>query len=204
MAMKEGLEAFKMLEQIARKHGGYLPAREAVSQGISRSTLDRFIWERRFERMADGIYLAPEAMDDEYYLLQLQYPELILSHNSALFMNDLSDYIPRMPEVTASAGFDTRKLEQEGVQVHTVAPELHELGLTQTKTMFGNSVRVYDLERTICDVLRDRDAFEAQEYYGAFKYYIRHPDKKLWQLDQYAQKFGVRDTANEYMRLLLA
>ena len=204
MATREQVKPFQALEQIAQKHGGFLLLREAASQGISRSTLDKFIQERKFERMAEGIYLAPEAMDDEYYLLQLRYPQLIFSHNSALYLNDLSDYIPRMPEVTAPAGLDIEELKQEGVQVHIIEPELHELGLTQTKTIFGNSVRVYDLERTVCDVLRDRNAFDAQEYYGAFKYYIQHPKKKFWQLDKYALKFGVRDTANDYLRLLLA
>ena len=49
--------------------------------------------------------------------------------------------------------------------------ELHAVGLTDATTSFGNTVRVYDMERTICDIVRSRSTMETQVYQDALKQY---------------------------------
>lgn len=80
---------YQVLEMIADAHGGCLKTAAASAQGISHPTLKRFVSDWGFERVARGIYLAPDAMDDEYCLLQLRYPQIVFSHHSALFVHDL-------------------------------------------------------------------------------------------------------------------
>lgn len=197
-------EATRVLEKLAEDHGGYLQTSAAAAHGIGRSAFARFIDERKFEKVGRGIYLAPDAMDDEYYLLHLRYPHLIFSHDSALLIHDLTDRVPFAPTVTVRTGSNTASLRSCGVNVFSIKDDLFDLGVTYSKTINGNTIQVYDMERTICDVLRNRDWFEAQEYYGAFKYYARRKDADYSRLDNYARKFGVQEKAMEYMRLLRA
>ena len=63
------------------------------------------------------------------------------------------------------------RLKAEGVQVFTIKAELHGVGLTTAQTPFGHTVPVYDLERTICDLLRSRNNMEMQTFQGALKMY---------------------------------
>ena len=48
------------------------------------------------------------------------------------------------------------------MKVYRIKAELHGLGLSQTNTPFGNPVAVYDLERTVCDVVRSRSGMDVQ------------------------------------------
>ena len=47
-----------------------------------------------------------------------------------------------------------RKLKEDGFVTHTIKKELFELGVCTRETTFGNDVRTYNMERTICDILR--------------------------------------------------
>lgn len=73
----------------------------------------------------------------------------------------------------------------------TIKADLHDVGLTTAKTPFGHTVPVYDMERTICDLLRSRSRIEIQTFQGALKAYARRKDKNLRALMQYAGMFKV-------------
>ena len=81
--------------------------------------------------------------------------------------------------------------------------ELHAVGLTDATTSFGNTVRVYDMERTICDIVRSRSTMETQVYQDALKQYSRRKDKNLHRLMDYAKAFRVEKMVREYMGILL-
>lgn len=82
-------------------------------------------------------------------------------------------------------------MKAEGIQVFTIKADLHDVGLTTAKTPFGHTVPVYDMERTICDLLRSRSRIEIQTFQGALKAYARRKDKNLRALMQYAGMFKV-------------
>lgn len=88
-------------------------------------------------------------------------------------------------------GYSTTRLKAEGLSVYTIKPELYEVGLTTGQTPFGHTVPVYDMERTICDLLRSRNSMEIQTFQGALKMYARGKDKDLRTLMRYAGMFRV-------------
>ena len=99
------MERMAQLEQMAQKHGGILKTSMVVDAGISKPTLSAFIKRYGFERISSGIYCDPDAWLDELYVLQLRCPSLIFSHDTALFLYDLTDREPIAPTVTARTGY---------------------------------------------------------------------------------------------------
>lgn len=71
------------------------------------------------------------------------------------------------------------------------------------KTPFGHDVPVYDVERTICDLIRSRNNIEIQTLQDALKQYARHKDKNLRTLMQYAKLFRVEKILRQYLEVLL-
>ena len=69
--------------------------------------------------------------------------------------------------------------------------------------MYANTVPVYDMERTICDLLRSRSRIEIQTFQGALKSYARRKDKNLRALMQYAGMFKVEKILRQYLEVLL-
>ena len=105
--------------------------------------------------------------------------------------------------VTVKTGCNPSKMKAEGIQVFTIKADLHDVGLTTAKTPFGHTVPVYDMERTICDLLRSRSRIEIHTFQGALKSYARRKDKNLRALMQYAGMFKVEKILRQYLEVLL-
>ena len=81
--------------------------------------------------------------------------------------------------------------------------ELYELGVVIKKTTFGNEVRCYNAERTICDLIRSRSRMDEETVISAIKNYAVYKDKDLNRLASYAEKFRVSKILKQYMEVLL-
>ena len=62
---------------------------------------------------------------------------------------------PKYTSVTVKAGYNASHLRNKGIRVYQVKPDIADLGVTEVQIGFGNKVRVYDKERTICGMLAD-------------------------------------------------
>ena len=188
---------------IASEHHGVLKTSDVVAAGFSKKVLAEFVKERGFERTAHGIYCDPDSWTDGMLILQLRCPKTVFSHDTALFLHDLTDREPLSYTVTAKTGYNPSHLTGAGVKVYTVKKDLFEIGMTDCLTPFGNRINVYNIERTICDIIRSRSTIEAQVLQNALKQYTRKKDKNLHQLMEYANLFHVDRILRQYMEVLL-
>lgn len=195
--------AFERLDHLLKNQDGLLRTEQAVSAGISKPVFYSYVRSRDLERVAHGMYLSKDAWVDTMYLLHLRFSQIVFSHETALFFHDLSDREPLQYTVTVKTGYNPAKLKVEGVHVFTIKKELHEVGLTTMQTPFGHDVPVYDLERTICDLLRSRNRIEMQVFQGALKAYAHRRDKDLRTLMRYAELFRVEKILRQYLEVLL-
>jgi len=137
------------------------------------------------------------------YLLHLRCSQAVFSHETALFFHDLTDREPAQYAITVRTGYNPSALKSDGVQVYTIKKDLHEVGVTMMKTPFGHDVPVYDMERTICDIVRSRSNVEMQTFQNALKQYAHRKDKDLRRLMHYAELLRVEKTLRQYMEVLL-
>lgn len=192
-----------MLDTLLKSSKGVITAKTAEAHGVHREYLSEFTRQGKLERISHGIYITPEVWEDKMLILQLRKDKMIYSHETALFLNDLSDRDPVAYSVTVPAGYHTSKLKQEGLIVHTVKKELLDLGLCTKQSTFGNNIRTYDMERSICDIIRDRSNQDAAVVSDALKRYVRKQDKNLSQLMKYAGLLRVEKILRGYLEVLL-
>ena len=62
---------------------------------------------------------------------------------------------------------------------------------------------MYDLERTVCDLVRCRRNFEIQNFNMAIKSYLQRNDKDLNRLMRYAKAFRIEKIIRQYIEVLL-
>ena len=194
---------FQKLEQLAEANGGVLQTTVVMSMGVSKTVLARYVFQNHYERVSRGVYLAPDAWRDDAYLLQLRCPQIVFSHDSALFYRNLTDREPLQFTVTAKTGYNPAHLTSGSVKVFTIKKELYMVGISTAETSFGHQVNVYDMERTICDVLRSRNSMETQVFQDALKMYAKRRDKNLHNLTDYAKLFRIDKLMHQYMGVLL-
>ena len=130
-------------------------------------------------------------------------PRCIFSHESALYLLDMSDREPLKYTVTVNQGYNPSRLKSAGVHVYTVYEKWYGMGLSEVLTPLGHSVHVYDRERTLCDIFRGNSHVEIQDRLYALHAYVRNNQKNLNLLFKYAKELKVEKQLRTYMEVLL-
>lgn len=197
------MKQFEQMDQMLTMQDGMLWTSQVIATGISKPMFYDYVRSRDLERAAHGIYISKDSWVDAMYLLHLRFEQAVFSHETALFFHDLTDREPMEYTVTVKTGCNPTKMKAEGIQVFTIKSELHGVGITTAQTPFGHTVPVYDMERTVCDLLRSRSRIEIQTFQGALKAYARRKDKNLRTLMQYAGMFRIEKILRQYLEVLL-
>ena len=194
---------FEQLDKLIVEHDGMLRTSQVIDCGIAKAIFYEYVKKKNLQQVAHGIYVSEDAWVDGMFLLHLRCSQAIFSHESALFFHDLTDREPSPYAITVRRGYSTTHLKAEGFSVYTIKSELYEIGLTTGQTPFGHAVPIYDMERTICDLIRSRNSIEMQTFQGALKMYARRKDKDLRTLMRYAGMFRVGKILRQYLGVLL-
>jgi len=193
----------EVYDKIIESGNGYFTIDCAKKYGVSKEDAFRMIHQHGLLKAAPGIYYSEETWPDPLFVLQYRNKKIIFSHETALYLHGFAEYEPSVPSVTVERGYNASHLKKQNVQVHTSAEQLYDLGVIEKETASGNIVRVYDLDRTICDILKYRKYMETQLFTSALKDYFRSPDKNLIRLMEYAKALNLEEEVRRYAEVLL-
>ena len=191
------------LERLIETKDGLILTREVEAAGISRQYLNILLKEKKLERVAHGVYLTPDAFDDEMYRIQAKNQRIIFSHETALYLHDLTDRDPTEWSVTIPYGYNATHLRDEGIKVYTVKKTLHQMGVIELKTIYGRNIKAYNKERTICDIVRNRNNMDVDILKEAVKRYLSSKDKNIPLLMRYAKELDIQNVLRNYVEILL-
>lgn len=192
----------KAIETLIEESGGVFRTTEAQRAGISRTTLTNYTRAGLLERVAHGVYATKDALVDDLYVKQLRSPRLVFSHETALWLNALSDRDPLSVSITVQTGAPLGERLREECVCHYTKPEYMELGLSKAKTMYGNYVRCYNAERTICDLIRGEKRIGVEAFFEGLRRYAAKRDKDIAELMRIAAAFNIEEAVSKYMGML--
>lgn len=159
--------------------------------------------EGKTERIVRGVYVLPDLLEDEMYIMQKKYPNLIYSHETALFLHELSDRTPFEYSVTVPSGYKVVSNISERFKIYYIKKDLHLMGVIKGKTSFGNTIRLYNTERTVCDILRSKNRIDVQIFSDALKRLEKKKQLDSILLLEYTRKLKVEKILNTNMEVLL-
>ncbi len=197
------MDKLEEIKKISDTNKGIIRTSDVINKGISKTTLSKFIKQNNYERISRGIYCSKNIWQDNLYLLKLRCPKTIFSHETALFLLDMTDSEPFYYTVTVKTGYNATHLRNDNIKVFSIKKNFFDLGVIKINTPFGNEVLTYNPERTICDLLRNRSQMETRLFSDAMKNYVRRRDKNLHLLIEYSRKLRVNSLLNKYLEVLL-
>ena len=192
-----------IIRNILKDQNGILLTSDLPKYGIPRTYLSILEKNGEIERISRGVYSTPGKIMDEMVGLQARYKGAIFSHETAAYLLDLTDRTPLYYSVTVPAGYNATSLKASGVKVFFVNRGLFPLGLVTGKSPHGNDIKTFDLERTICDLLRNRNQIDVQQINESVKRYVVKKDRNIDLLDSYARQFSIQKIIREYIEVLL-
>ena len=197
------MDYLKELSAVASAHGGIIEAKAAAEHGVSKAMLSKLCGQGMIVRVARGQYVLPDAMGDELLSISKRSDSLIFSHETALYLHGISDRTPFLHAITVPSDRPPSSGLKQQCKVYYVKRELFELGRCTLKTPAGNDVPAYDLERTVCDVIRSRSRVGTETLLAALKLYAADPRKDLNRLSGYASAFRIESVLRQYLEVLL-
>ena len=81
--------------------------------------------------------------------------------------------------------------------------ELLNEGVQEIQSFYSNPLKVYCIERTLCELLHSRKDFNKERYIPALQRYMASKDRKIWKLTDYARMFNVENKIRPYLEVLI-
>lgn len=182
----------------------FLTNKQAAELGITRFQLAALVKKGKLERLKHGVYTRPDEIPYETGFTSLNIEKAVLSFNCALYFQGLSDRSPLYFEITVPQGYNASHIKKHvpDIVVNYVKPEVFELGIVNIRTPTGDYVRAYNLERTICDLVKNPEKVDPLVYSDALVRYFRSEDKDIMKLIEYSKAIGVYKKIYTYIEVL--
>ena len=188
-----------MLEE----NNGFITSAQITEAGLQRRLLGELAAANAVYRVERGIYALPDVWEDEMYFLQYRFSKGVFSHETALYLHGLSDRTPQSFTLTFPQGYNAAGLKKHNAKAKFTMPDIYELGVMELPSPCGNPIRVYDKERTLCDIVKGNNSCDIQLVNQAMKTYAASLEKNMAKLIAYAERLRVKPKISRYMEVLL-
>ena len=192
----------KLEEYIKEKY--VITNKEIEKLGYDRQSLAELTKKNKIERLRPGVYQVKGEVVDDFAFISSNSNRIVFSYNTALYLYNLSDRTPNTFHISVPQGYNASHIKRrnKNIVVHYIKKEWYEIGKIEIKSPQGNTIPVYDLERTICDIIIDREKIDKQVFLDAITRYFKLKNNNLRRLIQYSRIFKVEDEVRKYMEVL--
>ena len=191
-----------ILQMVETQHG-IITSTQVTEAGIPRRCLSSLVRTGLLVRVERGVYTSPETWEDELYILQWRFSRGIFSHETALYLHAMTDRTPMRYTMTFPFGYNPYNVIKRGVVAKVTSEETYRLGITTLSSPSGNTLKVYNIERTLCDMVKTRHKADIQVVNHAMRMYAGSQQKNVARLLDYAQRLRVKPRILTYLEILL-
>ena len=167
--------------------------------------IQRMLDEGLIEKVKRGYYHWIEDYGtSEVALINSLLPDAVFCMETALFFYKYSDRNPAEWNITVDKNTSRQRMniDYPFIKAYRVEPALLHLGETDGIIEF-TKVRIYDRDRTICDVLRNMSKMDKEIFNKAIQRYVNDPQKNIPNLMEYAKALRVQKKVNDLIGVWL-
>ena len=179
-----------------KENNGIITTKDALSLGIHKDTLKKLTHDEEIVKVANGLYVLTNEEIDEYLYFSYRIPKGVFSHETAAYLQGLSTRMPLNYVMMVMKGDNVSRIKKnrDDISFKYSKKEYYDL---------GREVSVYDKEKTILDLIRDKDRVDSGVFSEAMKLYFGGEDKDLLKLSKYAMYMNMEEQLKPYTEVLL-
>ena len=151
------MESYEKIVNFVNKKNNVITTKEFKDAKIGFYYINKLIEDNYISRIGNGLYGKTDSFEDEYFIIQNRYKNAIFSYNTALFFLNKTEVTPNIIDITIPNDYNVSSINTKQIRVHYVSRENIELGMIKLKSPFGNIIKAYNLERTICDIVKNEN-----------------------------------------------
>lgn len=195
----------KTLRDIFSKHNYVMTTAELKAAKLYYADIQRLLEDGLIEKIKWGYYHWIDEFDgSEIVIINRLFPDAVLCMETALFYYKYSDRNPAEWSIAIdkNASRQRTKIEYPFVKAYRVEPALLSIGEAKGQ-IDSNEIRIYDRDRTICDVLRNMNRMDKEIFNKAIQGYVKDTKKNIPNLMQYAKALRVQKRVKELIGVWL-
>ena len=193
------------IKEIFYANHGYSSTGDISSAGIDRRYLKDLVNEGNIERIKRGLYRWKDAkfdIEEELINVSKIVPHGVICLESALSYYKLTTYTPGEYTVAVKRNYNIKLPDYPPIKLYYFSDKYYMDGVEKID-INGNIIKMYNIEKTICDCLRYEDKISKDIIVESIKEYIRRRDKDISKLMNYATKAKVKDVVQKYIEVLV-
>ena len=185
------------------KLNGYFTVKQLKNKGLSYYKIKTLLENGILCKIQRGLYRNADMFYQDQSFLDVckAIPKAVVTGYSALFYYGLSTHIPSKVFVSIP----------HHMRIHRIIypPTVQ---YRKNETLFKNNIvkvkrdkyafRIYDMEKVVCDTLRDRKTMGIDTVKEALREYLKRKDSNLPKLYKVAKKGNVFDSLDEFLTMM--
>lgn len=193
------------LLEVIENNTGVITTKEVLEHGFHKDTLKALVVDGKLEKVATGLYALPHENIDEYLYFTHRIKKGVFSHETAAYLQGLTTKIPCNYVMTIMVGDNVSRVTRlkDNINFKYVDKELFEIGKVEQLSPFGRILLTYDKERTVLDIIRDKDRIEGQIFRETIRNYFFNTDMNILKLSQYAVSMNMEDELTQYTEIMI-
>lgn len=160
--------------------------KEAIEKCGSHYMLCKELDSEALYKLEDGVY-STNKYESELDVIMKKYPKAVLSGEYAYYLHGLTDVIPEKYDLATP--YKSAKLKDNRIRQIYMKDDLLSLGVEE-KVIDGSPIRVYDKERMLIELLRNKHSMPYDLYKEILLNYREIIcDLEIWRIQEYAKLF---------------
>lgn len=183
----------KKIEEIFSKYDYIMTTAQLKGEKLYYRDIQQMLEKGMIEKVKRGYYhWINDGGTSEVVIINNLFPDAVLCMETALFYYGYSDRNPAQWNITISKNVSRQRTEIDYpfVKAYRVEPDLITIGEVKGEINFTD-VRIYDRDRTVCDVLRNMNKMDREIFNKAIQNYVKDSKKNIPNLMQYAKELRV-------------
>ncbi|WP_308644826.1 type IV toxin-antitoxin system AbiEi family antitoxin domain-containing protein [Oceanotoga sp.] len=194
----------KKLNELFNKNKGILKTNQLKKAGLSDREIKKLLIQGKINKIKRGYYEINNNIYPEDVIIARLFPEAIIYLESALFHYKYIDRVPSETQIAVNKNNEKSKykIDYPLIKVFYIEPKILQIGVDYYEKM-GIKIKIFDRDKTICDVMRYRNKLDVEIFRKSIKSYINDQNKNLKNLELYSKKLNIQDKIDKYLGVWL-
>ena len=188
---------------LAQENNGYISTHLLTKNNIARVYLSQMIKTNQLVKVTRGLYMLPNYFEDEFYKYQFTNKTAYFSLETALYLHGLNNRIPIIYQLFVPNHYSGNLQKDKNIELIYVNSKILDLGSIETDSPYGNKIKTYDIDKTICDIIKYKNRIDSEIFSNALKEYVKLKNKNINHLMLYSKKMNIEEEVRKYMEVLL-
>jgi len=187
------------------KNKGYARMKDMKASGFQTRDIRNLLKADRIVKVKSGIYrLADTQLGESSGLVEvcLAMPKAVICLSSALAFHELTTFVPTAITYAIPRSDKPVKLAHPSTEPYFFSEAQYKTGVERRETKFGG-IRLYGMEKTICDCFRFRNKLGEDIALEGLKEYLRRRGRDLNKLMKFAEVCRVEGIVSQYVKAIV-